>query len=104
MITHVMVRKVVVSKESFLERVKNFLLTRKRKFSMPSLRFVSNEKTYTPLINLEYGRFQPIELPCPIDEKIFHPEILNPNDYPVLVDLSFIGVKRNEVEVWTNTC
>lgn len=98
MITHIIVKNVAIGKKPFLKRVLDFLLRRKTQFSMPSLRFVSQNGKITPLINLEYGMLQPIELPCPIDERYYHPEILNPNNYPVHLELTFVGTHVFKVD------
>ncbi len=92
MITHVIVEEVIIGKKPLLKRLIDFLLRRKTRFSMPCLRFVSKDGKYKlPLIDLEQGLVFPvIELSCPIDERYYVPQIINPNDYPVIVKLRFI--------------
>jgi len=97
MITHVIVRNIIVGKKSLLRRVIDFVLRRKTTFTMPYLRFVSKTEStkITPIINLDKAVVQPvIELPFPINLKHWVPEIMNPNDYPVIVKLQFICLEK----------
>lgn len=90
MITHVIVDEVIIGKKPLIKRIRDFILRRRKKFTMPALCFVSKDGKRMPLINLEYGIIQSIELPCPIDEREWSFKIINSNEYPVTVKLKFI--------------
>jgi len=77
-------------KKPLLRRIIDFILRRKESFIMPGIRFVFEDGRKSPLINLDYSLLQPIELPFPV-HTFKSVEIVNPNDYPVMVELQFIG-------------